>query len=210
MSKFIYFEQFRKYGEEKAAAEKENSAKLIRNIAVAFVFVVWLLIYLFLFSSKGIYLNDNFYKKSPTIKNISYNAVKSRAIPQNILMTKHIGTAYTFVIDGQSVDFTLSSLENGEATAVVEGYAGDEFMGISLTDLAKIALQKDETIRGRLPSFLCVLALVILALLAKLNAAKLYGIKNKTKVPGEKYFLYFDIILCGISVLGILYLTLTL
>lgn len=212
MNNFIYFEQFRR---AKAKAESEwpdkfEGKRLLRNILVVLVLAVWLVIYFVLFSTKGIYVNDNFYRKSPNITQINYYAANRSTLPQEIVLKKNIGHSFTFIIDGQTLDVVVDTDANGNAIAVAEDYTADNFQGVHLSDLAMIAAQKSETIRGRWTSLALVVLLVIASLAAKLNAGRLYTLKSKTKVPSERYYMFFDIGLCLITVAGILYLTLTL
>ena len=187
--------------------------KAIFKTGGSVLLVLWIIAYFALFMTKGIYINDNFYKKRPNIKNITYTAVSQKALPKNIVLNKNIDDTATLTIDGELVVISniKTTFDGAIDSFTVDGYTqGTDVLGIPYNDVGKIVTQELEDNRGNMAYFIIVIILIAISIILKYNSEKLFYLVKKDKAPTENYYKILDNFMWVTIVVGVLFLTLTL
>lgn len=175
---------------------------LVKSILLSAFFVLYLISFLLIFFSKGIFVGENFYKKSANINSITYSATKN-ALPKQIILQKKIGGSNILIVDGVSI--LLSP--KGE----IEYPDGYSPQGLSESEIQKIALQQSETHRGsQNKTWLFVALIYITFMLIKNYNTQIYSFFNKDKAPRESYYKLFDAIFTIFCIAALVYIIISL
>lgn len=162
------------------------------------LFALWAAVYFYLFFSKGIFVNDIFYKKSANINTITYTSTEKSVTPQRIILKKQIGDSSLIIADEKEILIKLS--EN-----ITEG-----FEGIDADTLMNIAKQNSETYRGSKSKIVLIASIALLLAVLRLFIGKIYSALFKNRIPSENFYNYFDLFLGAYIVFCVVFLSLTL
>lgn len=190
------------YGGDIMEISKEIFTKnLKKSLALATFFVLYMVIFLFMFFTKGIYVNDNFYKKSANINTVTYTASKNTT-PREIVLKKQFEGSQ-LIIDGNVIDVT----EKGEIS-----FKSDKTDSIiDDNTLRQIARQEIETHRGsNNKTWFCVVIIYVVFMLLKKYNTQVYSFFNRNRAPGESYYKYFDRGFTVFCIVALAYLMLSL
>ncbi len=200
MSNHIYFGNIK----------NKKKIKLISNITLG-VFVVFSAIYLYMASTIGIYVYDDFFKKSPSLTEINYNAVSNSSPIQNIKLTNNIDESYTIEIDGNIINILdIETLPDGTIASIeVDTY---EYLSADINDiqLAEIALQKNEVRRQPIYLYIVPLIILIAVTLFSKYSTEIHSKLFKDRVFTDKYFTFIDYLPIYLAYIIIALLTITL
>ena len=174
--------------------------KLTRNIAISIFFVFYLIIFVYLFLNKGIYLNGHFYKKSANLTQITNSAASLNAEFEQITLEKYIDKSIISIDNKHSVTILNPESTNPVITTdtVLEGINAD---------WVSIARQDAERMRrfGNKPWYLVVLVYVLFFAAKKYNV-QLYTFFHRNKAAGEAYYKAFDTIFTVFCMIALIYL----
>ncbi len=173
---------------------------LTKNLAISIFFVFYLIIFVYLFLNKGIYLDGHFYKKSANLTQITYKASSLNADFEQIVLEKYIDKSL-ITIDGK---YTVSVFSSGSSDNVVS--VDNEISHID-ADWLSIANQDSERMRcfGNKPWHLVVLVYILFFLAKKYNV-QLYSFFRKGRAAGEGYYKAFDAIFSIFCIAVLIYL----
>ncbi len=193
--------------------KNKKKKKTLTNITLA-VFVIFSLIYLYISSTIGIYINGDFYRKSPSLTNINYYAVSSSADIQNIELISNIDKSYLIKIDGESaiVSNIVYDKENDTYSMdIIEGEFKDgELFGLDKNQFAKIALQETEVRRQPIHYYIIPFLLLLSLSLLRKYSTEIHNKLFKDKLFSEKYFSLIDYLPIYFAYIIMAILTITL
>ncbi|MEG1895152.1 MAG: hypothetical protein RR162_02845 [Oscillospiraceae bacterium] len=173
-----------------------------KNVILAVFFVAYIIIFLFMFFSKGIFINDNFYKKSANINTITYTCRKNAA-PKQVVVQKQIDGGGRIVADGS----IITLLPDG-TVVYPEGF---DSAILEQSTIKALVLQQGETHRGDGNFTWIFVAIIYIAfMLLKRYNTQIYAIFNRNKAPGESYYRYFDAGFTIFCIAALIYLIVTL
>ncbi len=193
--------------------KNKKKIKFISNFTLA-IFIIFSAIYLYMASTIGIYINDEFLKKSPSLTTINYYAVSSNSNIQHIQLTNNIDKRYLIQIDENSAiisDIVHNKEDDSYDINVIQGeVVGDKMLGLSLNDFGKIALQENEV--RRQPIYLYIVPLLFLITLSLLRkyAIEIHNKVFKGKIFSDKYFSIIDYLPIYFAYIVMALLTITL
>ncbi len=171
--------------------------KFTKTFCLSIFMIVYFTIFWFMFFTKGIFINEHFYKKSANLNTITYSAFD-------------VGCEFDKIVLQKKIDKTIITVDDKYIVTVFNNndivYSSDEKIDI---DWKKIATQKGETIRklGKRPWPLAIIFAVLFFVVRKYNS-QIYSFVYKNKVAGEKYYKYFDIIFSIFCIFTLIYLIL--
>ncbi len=173
--------------------------KLTKATALFIFFVIYFIVFWFMFFTKGIFINEHFYKKSANLNTITYSAFDFGCDFEQIVMKKQIDKTVITVDDKYTVTVTNQN----------------EVIPSQNTDIelnwSEIASQKGETVRklGQRPWPLAIIVAIIFFFAKKYNT-QIYSFIYKNHAAGENYYKYFDILFSILCVAVLIYLVLPL
>ncbi len=174
--------------------------QLTKNLLLSIFFVIYLVLFVYLFFNKGIYVDGHFYKKSANLTQITYSANSIGADFDKIVLEKFIDKSIITIDDKYTVTvFSSGSFDNVVSTS-------SEISSID-ADWLSIANQNAEKIRGfgQKPWFGVVIIYILFFLSKKYNV-QLYSFFRRGKAAGEKYYRCFDIAFNIFCVAALIYL----
>ena len=177
----------------------KHSIKFTRHLAFSVFLVLYLVVFAFLFTQKGIYLDGGFYKKSANLTKITYTAASPNCDFEQITLQKFIDKSL-ITVDGQ---YEVSVFSSGSFHTVV---SVDSNLETFSADWVRIASQEAEGIRGfGSKSRIAVPAIYILLFLSRKYNVQLYTLFNRGKAAGENYYRVFDIVFVVLCIAGLIY-----
>lgn len=175
-----------------------NIRKKITRTFYLFIFlIIYFITFWFMFFTKGIFVNEHFYKKSANLNTITYSAFDVGCEFDKIVLQKQIDKSI-ITVDGK---YIVTVFNNNDII-----YSSDEKIDL---DWEKIATQKGETIRklGQRPWPLAIILAIVFFIARKYNA-QIYSFIYRNRAAGEKYYKYFDIIFSIFCIFTLIYLIL--
>ena len=174
--------------------------KFNRHLLLSIFVVLYLVIFVYLFFNKGIYIDGHFYKKSANLTQITYSSSSIGADFDKIVLKKFIDKSIITIDD----EYTVSVFSSGSFDNVVS--VDSEISSID-ADWLSIALQEAESIRGfgKKPWFAVVIMYILFFLSKKYNV-QLYSFFCRGKAAGEKYYRCFDIAFNAFCIIALIYL----
>ena len=174
--------------------------KSTKNFAISIFFVFYLVVFIYLFLNKGIYLNGHFYKKSANLTQVTYTAASLNAEFEQITLEKYIDKSIITVDNA----YTVKVFNADSVSAVVRADPALEKVNI---DWISIARQDTERIRGfgNKPWYVAVI-MCVLFFLAKQYNVQIYAFFRRNKAAGESYYKIFDTIFTLFCIIVLIYL----
>ena len=178
--------------------------KFRKNLLVCALIALYLVAFWLLFFTKGIYVNDHFYKKSANLTQITYTSRNPLADFDSIIVQKYVDKTAISVDDAYIIDVSA----NGSWSCTE--YAGDTSV-IDKIDWYAIATQQTEQNRGfGQKCWIFALVCLVVTLYCRFNSTKLYEIFNKNKAAGEGYYKLINISTAVVVAAVLVYLILPL
>lgn len=180
------------------------SSRFAKTVALSVFFALYLIVLWFSFTSKGIYLDGHFYRKSANLTTITYTCRSPFASHRKIVMQKQVDTAVITVDENWKI--TVNADGSWQQTA------GEDNIFISETHWDNIASQTAETTRGnakKQPYFI-VFLVYALFVLSKIFSTRVYEFLFRGKAANESYYKAFDIVFTIITSIVLIYFILPL
>ena len=162
-------------------------------------FVLYLIVFWLSFFSKGIFVQEHFYRKSSNLTAVTYTCRNPFAEYKKIVLQKQVDKD-TLTIDGA---YTVNVYKDGTVEKS-ENMPDDILPG---TDWAAVADQSLEGSRGFLtgqPYFLVFILYVLLAL-SKIYSTRVYSILFRNRAAGESYYRIFDNVFTAATIIVMVY-----
>ena len=175
----------------------KHTLKFTKTILLALIFALYFVILWFSFSSKGIYLDGHFYKKSANLTTVTYTCNSPFAQYKKIILEKQVDK--TEITIDSSHTITIDNDGNWRQTG------GDALPGN--VNWSAIAQQQTETTRGsaKKQQYIIVSACYIAFAVSKFYSTKVYEFLFKNKAAGENYYRVFNIVFAVVTVIVMIY-----
>ena len=177
----------------------KHSIKFSKLFILSVFFALYLGLLWFSFSSKGIYADGHFYKKSANMTTITYTCRNPFARHKEIVLQKQVNKNII------TIDNTFTVSVHNDGTVTKSDNMSDDILPD--TDWTAIARQDTESSRGtstRQPYFL-VFIVYGLFTLSKIYSASVYGFFFKNRAAGESYYRIFDIVFTVVTAVVMVY-----
>ncbi|MBR2029217.1 MAG: hypothetical protein IKA10_09600 [Oscillospiraceae bacterium] len=174
--------------------------KFNKILKLSVFFAVYLVVLWFSFSSKGIFVDGHFYKKSANMTTITYTCRNPFADFKKIILEKQVDGSVIKIDDS----YTLTVNKNGDVS-IADNTSIDGNLPDARWDL--IANQSAESTRiaaTHQPYFLVFIVYGLFAL-SRIYSAKVYEFVFRNRAAGESYYRIFNIVFTVITAAVMVY-----
>lgn len=174
-----------------------NLSKILK---LSVFFVVYLVVLWFSFSSKGIFVDGHFYRKSANMTTVTYTCRNPFADFKRIRLEKQVDKSVITLDDSYTI--TVNS-KGGVSTEGNTGIA-DNLPDARWDLIADQSAESSRIAATHQPYFL-VFIVYGLFVLSKIYSAKVYEFIFRNRAAGENYYRIFDIVFTVITVSVMIY-----
>ena len=174
--------------------------KFSKVFILSVFFAIYLIVLWFSFSSKGIFVDGHFYKKSANMTTITYTCRNPFAEVKKIVLEKQVDGSVIKIDDS----YTLTVNKNG-GISIADNTSIDGNIPDAHWDM--VADQSAESTRiaaTHQPYFLVFIVYGLFAL-SKIFSARVYGFIFKNRAAGESYYRIFDTVFTVITIAVMVY-----
>ncbi len=178
----------------------KSGLKLIKIIRLSLFFAFYLVILWFSFSSKGIFVDGHFYKKSANMTTVTYTCRNPFADFRKIVLEKQVDKSVIRLDDS----YTLTVNNNGGVS--IEGNMGpDGNLPDAHWDLIASQSAESSRIAATHQPYFIVFIVYGLFILSKIYSTKVYEFFFRNRAAGESYYKVFDIVFTAVTAAVMIY-----